>query len=335
MTDDRRDDSNQIAGIIESVLDRGFMRLMRPYLRGGTSPAMERRLNDLQTEAERLASEDKPLARDNPFVVALTVTLSEEMAQTAVNVRGLAQAVQADAVNATGVLYRQISLGNLADAQLAQIGIGFNQPDPDAMLALVDYVGRSEFADAMRISSDVVLRTVNNQIIGGVLNGWSPLRIAETVSATVRDLPISQVNTMMRTLQLSAYRQASFLYDQANADIIRRRIRIGTLDGRICMACLALYGTELRDGEYVTDHHNGRCTSISEIIPNIRPQIMTGEDYWRGLSDDEKRKLAGAGAYEALVNGRAQLRDFVTTYDDPLFGQMVRQRALGDVVAGA
>jgi hypothetical protein len=170
----------------------------------------------------------------------------------------------------------------------------------------------------------VVLKTVNNQILMGMASGWSPNRLAETIAMTVKDLPLSQASTMMRTLQLSSYRQASFLYDQTNADIIQYRQRIGTLDGRICMACLALHGTMLAPNETVNDHHNGRCMSIAVIIPSITPKVITGEEYWQGLSDADKRALAGAGAYEALASGRAQLRDFVQTYEDDLFGRLIK-----------
>lgn len=335
MSDDRRDDNNQIVDLIERVLDRGFARLLRPFLSAGTSPALERRLSDLQNEADRLAGEGKALTPDNPYLVSLSVTLGEEMARQNAVLTGLAGDVQADAITAAGTLNRQLSLGGLTDGQLAQFGIRYNIPDPDALNAVVDYTGRAEFARAMGISSDVVLKTVQNQILMGVANGWSPNRLAETLAFTVKNLPLSQATTMMRTLQLSAYRQATFLYDQQNADIIQRRVRIGALDGRICMACLALHGTVLGPTETVNDHHNGRCISLAIIIPSISPRIITGEQYWAGLSEGEKRALAGAGAYEAISSGRAQLRDFVETYQDDLFGEMVKSKSLGDVLAGS
>jgi hypothetical protein len=289
-------------------------------------------VRDLQAEADRLAGEGKRLTADNPFLVSLSVTLGEDMARQNIALRGLASQMQAEGINAARVLHRQLALGNLSDDQLAQMGIRYNVPNPEALSAIVDYVGRDEFARAMRISSDVVLKTVNNQILMGMASGWSPNRLAETIAMTVKDLPLSQASTMMRTLQLSSYRQASFIYDQTNADIIQYRQRIGTLDGRICMACLALHGTMLAPNETVNDHHNGRCMSIAVIIPSITPRVVTGEEYWQGLSDADKRELAGAGAYEAISSGRAQLRDFVQTYEDDLFGQMVRQKALQDVV---
>jgi hypothetical protein len=334
MSDDNGRD-NPIVDVIERVLDRGYARLIRPFLQRGASPELNRRISDLQGEAERLAGEGKRLTADNPFLVSLTVTLSDDMARQNVALRGVASQMQAEGINAARVLHRQFALGNFDDNQLAQMGIRYNVPNPEALSAVVDYTGREEFARAMRISSDVVLKTVNNQIVMGMAQGWSPNRLAETISATVKDLPLSQASTMMRTLQLSSYRQATYLYDQTNADIIQYRQRIGVLDGRICMACLALHGTMLAPNETVNDHHNGRCMSIAVIIPSISPRVVTGEDYWRGLSDADKRELAGAGAYEALASGRAQLRDFVQTYEDDLFGEMVRQKSLKDVIAGS
>jgi hypothetical protein len=336
MSDDRgRDDNNQIVGFIEQVLDRGFTRLLRPFLSAGTSPELERRVKDLQGEANRLAGEGKALTPDNPYLVSLTVTLGEEMARQNAVLQSLGGAVQQSAIESAEILYRRVSLGGLTDGQLAQLGVRFNVPNPEALNAVVDYTGRAEFARAMGISSDVVLKTVQNQILMGVAQGWSPNRLAETLAFTVKNLPLSQATTMMRTLQLSAYRQATFLYDQQNADIIQRRVRIGALDGRICMACLALHGTVLGPDETVNDHHNGRCISLAIIIPSISPRIITGEQYWGGLSETDKRALAGDGAYEAIRSGRAQLRDFVQDYDDDLFGAMVREKSLKDVLAGS
>jgi hypothetical protein len=181
----------------------------------------------------------------------------------------------------------------------------------------------------------VVLRTVQNQILTGMASGWSPNKLAEVVSATVQNLPLSQATTMMRTLQIQSYNQATFLYDQENRDIILQRIRVGALDGRICMACLALHGTPLGDNVGVHDHPNGRCTSVALIIPDLSPRIMTGQEYWNGLGEDERLALAGPGAYEAIRSGKAQLRDFVETYQDDLFGDMIRRKSLGDVLAGS
>jgi len=336
MSDDRqRDDSNRVTGLIEGVLDKGFTRLIRPFLARGASPELDRRVKDLQGEAERLDKEGQRLTADNPFLVSLSVTLGEDLARQQAILRDIAQQLQADGINAARVLHRRIALGDLSDDNLASLGIKWGVPNPEALNAVVNYVGNVEFANAMRISSDVVLQAVKNQILMGMANGWSPGKLAETVITTARNLPLSQATTMMRTLQIQSYNQATFLYDQANADIIRDRIRIGALDGRICMACLALHGTPLAPNEFVRDHHNGRCTSMAIVIPSISPRIISGQQYWDGLSDEDKRALAGAGAYDALVSGKAQLRDFVQTYEDGLFGEMVRQRALKDILAGS
>jgi len=297
MSDDGgRDGSNQITDLIEGVLDRGFTRLIRPFLQRGTPPALARRLKDLQSEADRLAGEGQRLTRDNPYLVALTVTLSEEMAIQNNLLRDVAQDMQSNGIDAAGKLHRRLALGQLSDNQLAQFGIRYGVPNPEALSAVVNYVGNNEFARAMRISSDVVLRTVQNQILTGMASGWSPNKLAEVVSATVQNLPLSQATTMMRTLQIQSYNQATFLYDQENRDIILQRIRVGALDGRICMACLALHGTPLGDNVGVHDHPNGRCTSVAFIIPDLSPRIMTGQEYWNGLGEGERLALAGPGA---------------------------------------
>jgi hypothetical protein len=53
--------------------------------------------------------------------------------------------------------------------------------------------------------------------------------------------------------------------------------------------------------------------------------VLTGEQWYNGMTDVQQQKLAGPGAWEGLKSGKATLRDFVQGYDDPVFGEMVRE----------
>lgn len=136
----------------------------------------------------------------------------------------------------------------------------------------------------------------------------------------------------MRTAQLHAYRTATAAHQEANADLAERIIRVGTLDDRICLCCLALHGTELRPGEIVRDHHNGRCGSIM-VVRGRQVSVRTGEQWLRDQPVGRQQTLMGEAAYSAWQDGRLQLRDFVQTYSDPVFGDMVRQAPLKSLMS--
>jgi len=100
----------------------------------------------------------------------------------------------------------------------------------------------------------------------------------------------------LRTLYLESYRDATAIHQAANSPILSHAVRIGTLDVRICMACLALHGTELRIGERVKSHHQCHCTSIG-VTKGSKQRIETGKAYLERLPEGDQQRLMGKGAW--------------------------------------
>jgi hypothetical protein len=139
---------------------------------------------------------------------------------------------------------------------------------------------------------------------------------------------------MARTLQLESYRTATAIAHRANADIATGQKRIGTLDDRICLCCLALHGEDMPVGAKVQDHHQGRCTSVLMVVGYPMGAILTGPEWFGRLPESRQLEIAGPGALEALQSGRATLRDFVQPTQDPVFGEMVTQGSIERAIKG-
>jgi hypothetical protein len=283
------------------------------------SPLINQRLRELQAEAARLASEDKKLTPDNAVLRALIADMEPALKRAASAIDG----------GAGGITDESAQLAQSATKALANPGVGvaWNVPDPAAVAALIDYADKPGWTGEMQKYPSLTLDTLINQAVRGMAEGWGPLKVARNIVGQAQSLPLAQAQMLTRTLYLESYRSATAANQLANADILTEQIRIGTLDDRICMCCLALHGTKLKLGEKVMDHHAGRCTSIAVVAGRPRT-VQTGEQWFNSLPEARQMSIAGPGAFEALKSGQAQLRDFVQSYSDPVFGEMVRQASL-------
>ena len=71
-------------------------------------------------------------------------------------------------------------------------------------------------------------------------------------------------------------------------------------------------------------------------VPYVRGaerQVRSGEDWFNGLSESQQLQMAGPGKLELLRTGQANLRDFVQTYRDPVYDEMVREASIKGLLA--
>lgn len=328
--------SNTIGELVRALLDRGYDRAAGPVLRAiaalMTSGVVAQRLRELELEAARLDELDERLQPDNPVLRALQADMEPALREARDRADQGARAAQIAGIMAAAILARRLTLGEASDQQLATIGVRWNVPDPESVNALVNYVSSAAWRAEIGRYPGLIYETVRNQTIRGITEGWNPRRTAREIRRVSEGLTVAQAENLTRTAQLVSYRDATAIHQAANAGMLQGQIRIATLDDRTCMACIALHGTRMAIGERVDDHHRGRCTSITEVIGRPR-SVMTGEEWFRSLPEARQRQIAGDGAFELLQSGRAQLRDFVSTYQDPVFGSMIREASLSGILA--
>ncbi len=339
-----------VQDLINRLLDKGYEDVARPVLNAVASSVngglIQQRLKELDAEVARLLAADQPLKPDNPVLRALLADLGDTMQVNGRVVNGAAANVQATGTDAAAKIQRQLALPGMTDTQLAKIGVVWNKPDPEAVARLVGYAQSTEWEAAIQKYGSDVVSIVNNQAIRGIASGWSPLRTAREIRNMAENVPGYQANTLMRTLQLTSYRDGTAIHQQANVDIISQVIRIAALDDRTCLSCVALHGSVLWDSEQnagepvprVDDHYNGRCTSVVQV--NGRPpfNIVSGPDWFANLPEERQRQQGGfansPGKWEAYKAGDVTLQDFVHQHTDPTFGDMLGEATLTDALKG-
>lgn len=338
-----------VTDLINNLLDRGYNSTVQPVLsavaNSTTTGLMQRRLDELQAEAERLATAGEKLDPQNPILRALLADMETTMQGNARLLDTAAAPLQSSAGDAAATIQRQLALPGVTDAQLTRLGIGWNRPDPEAIARLVQYAQSDAWQNELARYGSGAIETITNQAIRGIVSGWGPIRTAREITRLTQTIPTYQANNLLRTLQLTAYRDATAANQTANRDIAQRVIRIAALDLRTCLACIDQHGEVLWDSETsaslvvprVNDHHSGRCTSFIEI-KGYSWNIQRGSDWFASLPPERQRQQASfasnPGKYEAYASGQLQLSDFVGTYHDPVFGDMLREASLKGALNG-
>jgi len=331
--------TGSIEDLLVRVLDRGYTgvagRVLSAVAGSVTGGQVQRDIDAMMQEADRLAQNGERLRVDNPHVRAVLNSVELAMRDNVVRIRDASGDIQLSGVTAGNILSRQLALPGFSDEALQAVGITWNQVSPETVMRLIELVDNPAFAAELSSLSANVIETIRNQAIRGVVFGWSPARTAREIARIAQTLPQVSANTLMRTLQLESYRTTTTANQNANQSIIRRVIRIETLDERICAACIALHGTVVWDATLnegqpipkIREHHNGRGTTITETV--IRPvTIRSGVDWFDGLDDARQRRLIGHAAVNARNAGAVRLEDFVGERTDDLFGEQIYEQSV-------
>lgn len=337
-----------VSDLVNRLLDRGYTQAAEPILRAvassSTSGLVAQRLDELTAEAARLAAAGQRLTPDNPILRAALADLETTLNADAALVRSVAEQVQSTGADAARLIQRQLAIGGTTDAQLLRLGVRWNTPDPEAVARLITYARSDAWNTMLQQFAPDVLSIIQNQAIRGITYGWSPLRTAREIRRLATNLPAHTANNLMRTLQLTSYRDATALHQNANRALAQQVVRIAALDRRTCLSCVAQHGDVIwdsdRDGDAavprVDDHHSGRCTSVI-IVKGLPRTIQSGADWFASLPPERQAQQTSfarsPGKYEAFLAGKVSLRDFIHPYTDDVFGPMLREASLAAALA--
>lgn len=331
--------AGSIGKLLDELLNQGYNNSAGAVLGAITesvsSGVIEQRLKELSAEAARLADNGEKLQPNNPVLAALLSDLDVVMQVNADKIANIAPQLEQLGINVSGVLTKQLALPGFSDEQLQNIGVVWKQVDPEAINNLVNLVDSPAFAQELAGFASDVVSAVANQAIRGQLFGWNPKRTAKAIKQLLGSFPSARANTLMRTLQLESYRTGTAAHQNANVEIIKRVIRVETLDDRICLACVGLHGEVVwdrdRDGgqpiDRIEEHHNGRGTTVVET-DFVAVNIESGVDWFNHQPKETQLRLAGPAAFNALAEDAVQLQDFVGQHTDPLFGAMIYEQSL-------
>ena len=307
--------------LVEALIDRAYARDVTGLIRaltglGGAGTALEKRLKALERKAILLENAGRRLRPDDPAVKRLLSELDDTLRAQRGNLNQTAQQVFLHTERAAAKLAKELTLPQ-------GVNIAWNTPDPQAVLQVIDYTALPQWKGFIRGFSEGVVEQIRLRVIADFAAGRGAKVAARNLRQIVTDLPAASANRMMRTLQMTAWRDATAVHYAANAHILEYSIRICTFDTRVCPACLALHGTIIPLGERVDDHHNGRCTSIG-VIKGTTRNIPSGESWLHTQPLKIQQEILGKAGQQAWQAGKVRLEDYVSSYTDPVFGEMLR-----------
>jgi hypothetical protein len=173
---------------------------------------------------------------------------------------------------------------------------------------------------------------IRQSILDGVAMGYNPKKIADGITKNM-GLGLTSAMRYTQTTQIYSYREANRASYIANSDVVEGWYWMSARDDRVCMSCLAMDGTFHTNDETLDDHWNGHCTMIPAVVGTERsiPE-GAGEEYFKGLSEAEQRKMMGDTRYDAWRSGKFEFGDQTQHVNDTVFGVMRGQTPLKDLI---
>ena len=162
---------------------------------------------------------------------------------------------------------------------------------------------------------------IANGILEKVALGQNPMTIGKWITDAY-GIGLTDSMRMMRTTQLYSYRQSNSALQLANADVLHGSVWCAELDGLTCMSCVALHGQVFEAGAIADDHHNGRCAMLPWVKGEPNPIEQSGIDWFNGQSEATQRSMMGNSKYDAWQEGKFNLDQLSSTYQDEVFGNM-------------
>lgn len=222
----------------------------------------------------------------------------------------------------------QSTSGRLGPALAA----AWNRPDPAALERLINYVDgpalRAEFTQfgtrAAEQFADVVL--------AAVAQGKNPLALARIMELWL-SVPYAQAENIARTTQLWSYRSATHAAYRVNSEVVIGWLWYSAADDRSCISCWSQHGSVHPVNEILDDHHRGRCVPVP-IVRGTRwaDDFESGPARFEALAGDRQRRIMGPGMHAAWRAGAVNWRDFSRSYQDNVFGEMLRAASLRELL---
>lgn len=228
---------------------------------------------------------------------------------------------------------QQMALAGIPEPMAAALRAEWNRLPTEAVLRMMGFLAPGSPLRESLVTQlgEAVASQVERRLLLGVALGWNPRKIASAISRELGQGLAWALRTA-RTAQLWAYREANRASYVANSDIVGGWIWHAALDERTCMSCVAMHGTLHRPDEVLNDHHNGRCAMVpvtkswEELgfrgLPDTRPQIQSGRDWFEGLSAAQQQGYMGGAMWDAWQAGRIGWDDFSREHEDGVYGLM-------------
>jgi len=137
--------------------------------------------------------------------------------------------------------------------------------------------------------------------------------------------------TIARTEQLRVYREASRQQYEASG-IVHRFKRICARNENTCMACLLSDGEIFEVGQELTDHPNGRCSTIPIVDGRKEPTWQSGKEWFAEQDEETQRAQMGGEYYDAWKDGAFNLEQLRSTAHSDTWGDSPQVTSLSSLL---
>jgi SPP1 gp7 family putative phage head morphogenesis protein len=250
------------------------------------------------------------------------------------------QAVRSGLDNAT-----QLMLEGLGPAPLvarAAVLATFTRAATEPLMRLVGFLGDgTPLSVHLAQLGPAASEAVKDTLIVGLGTGQGPREIARMMRKAT-GMALDSALRLSRTAPLNAYREANLATYRANRDVVKGWTWIATMSPRTCPVCLSLHGQVFPLDEPMRSHWQCRCVaspltaSWSDLgfsgIPDRRPRIESGVDWFERQDDAVKLRILGPGKLAAYHDGTIGLDDLVGLRRDKVWGEQYAERSLRAIV---
>ncbi len=324
--------------LIRTTLDRQFAKatsqVMRAIAGASLHGLMAQRLRQLEEAAQQAVAGETGLPADDPAVRALIADFETTMRRNASLVDAASGETQWAGILAAITLTKMLALPTTNAQALRLAGITWRSAGKETLGRIIQYTSSDAWKAELLKYGVTAPQRVQMLAIQGAITGRDPLAVAQDIRTVVEGMPTTQATQMLRSLQMTSYRDAQVAEQLANADILAYAIRVETLDGGTCLACWALHGTLMELGQRIDEHRNGRAIAVP-VFKGQNRTITTGPARFAELQPDQKAALLGPSAWEAYQAGKVDLRDFVHHHQDPVFGSAITEASLTGLLGPA
>jgi len=116
--------------------------------------------------------------------------------------------------------------------------------------------------------------------------------------------------------------------------VVTGQKRLSAHDERVCAACLADDGVLYDLNEVISDHPQGRCTSVPVVRGMPETRWTAGKEWFDQQPEDTQVSILGRQKWDAYRSGAFEFKDLVKRTDDPTWGKGLTPRSLADLLKG-
>lgn len=184
---------------------------------------------------------------------------------------------------------------------------------------------------------------VTERMTENLIAGRNPLAIKNEIAAEL-SIPVTRARTILRTEQITAYRNGNLETYKINPDIVKRWRWTAALNDRTCAMCLAMDGREFALEIPFGSHPNCRCApvpvtkTLEEMgikgVKENKAVLPKGKDWFNKQSKETKLRILGPTKLRLYEEGRISLDDLIAYRNDKTWGPNRWERSLISIQAG-